>query len=96
MNIEEIGKEAFKEGYEAGFSKACEITHDFAELVSKMLKAQTDEVILEARVRQKASGGIKVEEDDYIKHNTAILQRAEYESKVDAWIRENYPHLIED
>ena len=94
-SIEEIEKEAFKKGYEAGFSKAWMI-HDFAELVSKMLKAQEDEVILDARIKLKASGGIKVEEVDYIKHNTAILHRAEYESKVYTWIRENYPYLLED
>ena len=32
--------EAFKVGYEAGFAKACEMLHDFADLVSKMREAQ--------------------------------------------------------
>ena len=89
-------RNAFVAGWEAGFTKACEITHDFAELVSKMMAAQSEEVILDARIKLKKSGGIKVEEDDYIKHNAAILQMTEYESKVNTWIKENYPHLIED
>ena len=95
-SIEEIEKEAFNKGWEAGFSKACEITHDFAELVNKMMAAQDEEVILDARIKLKKSSGIKVEEADYKKHNAAILQMNEYESKVNTWIRENYPHLLED
>ena len=95
-SIEEIEKEAFKKGYEAGFAQACEITHDFAELVSKMMAAQSEEVILDARIKLKKSGGIKVEEADYKKHNDAILQMNECESKVNTWIKENYPHLMED
>ena len=38
-SIEEIEKEAFKKGWEAGFAMACEITHKFADLVSKMREA---------------------------------------------------------
>lgn len=34
--------EAFKVGYEAGFSKACEMLHDFAIIVRKMRKAQSN------------------------------------------------------
>ena len=34
--------EAFKVGYEAGFAKACEMLHDFALLVRKMRKAQSN------------------------------------------------------
>lgn len=34
--------EAFKKGYEAGFSKAYEILHDFALIVRKMRKAQSN------------------------------------------------------
>jgi hypothetical protein len=39
-SIEEIEKEAFNKGWEAGFAKACEITHKFADLVCKMREAQ--------------------------------------------------------
>jgi hypothetical protein len=39
-SIEEIEKEALNKGWEAGFAKACEILHDFADLVCKMRKAQ--------------------------------------------------------
>ena len=41
-SVEEIEKEALKVGYEAGFTKACEILHDFALLVRKMRKAQSN------------------------------------------------------
>ena len=34
--------EAFKVGYEAGFTKACEMLHDFALIVRKMRKAQSN------------------------------------------------------
>ena len=37
---EEIEKEAFKEGYEAGFTKSCEMLHDFAKTVYEMRKRQ--------------------------------------------------------
>lgn len=33
---------AFRAGYEAGFTKACEITRDFAVLVRRMRKAQSN------------------------------------------------------
>ena len=32
--------EAFKVGYEAGLAQACEMLHDFAEMVCKMREAQ--------------------------------------------------------
>ena len=34
--------EAFRAGYEVGFSKACEMLHDFALIVRKMRKAQSN------------------------------------------------------
>ena len=88
--------EAFKVGYETGFSDACQITHDFAEMVYKMMEAQHDESIFNARLTCKRNSGIKIKEEEYLKHNEMILQMYEYESKVRNWIRENYPHLMED
>ena len=88
--------EAFMDGYGAGFTKACEMLHDFAEMVSKMMRAQQDESILNARITYKVNSGVKVEEEEYVKHNELILQMYEYESQVRNWIKENYPHLMED
>ena len=88
--------EAFKVGYEAGFAKACEMLHDFAELVRKMMTAQQEEAIHEARLAYKGNSGIKVDVDEYIKHDELILQMYERESAVNTWIKENYPHLMED
>ena len=70
--------EAFKVGYEAGFSKACEILHDFALIVRKMRKAQSN------FYRDKRR-------DRY-----AYQNMRNKEGNVDAWIRENYPDLMEE
>ena len=88
--------EAFKVGYEAGFAKACEMLHDFAEMVNKMMKAQWDESILNAHITYKVNSGVKVEEEEYVKHNERIFQKCEYELQVRGWIKENYPHLMEE
>ena len=73
----EIEKEAFNKGFEAGFAKACEILHDFADLVSKMREAQ------------------KVYSETFYTGYECYAP-TELESEVDTWIRENYPHLMED
>ena len=70
--------EAFKVGYEAGFAKACEMLHDFALIVRKMRKAQSN------FYRDKRR-------DRY-----AYQNMRNKEGNVDAWIRENYPDLMED
>lgn len=70
--------EAFKVGYEAGFAKACEMLHDFALLVRKMRKAQSN------FYRDKRR-------DQY-----AYQNMRNKEGNVDAWIRENYPNLMEE
>ena len=41
-SIEEIEKEAFKEGYEAGFAKACHENIEFISLVKSMRDAQKE------------------------------------------------------
>jgi hypothetical protein len=69
---------AYKDGWEAGFAKACEITHDFAALVRKMRKAQSN------FYRDKRR-------DKY-----AYQNMRNKEGNVDLWIRENYPHLLEE
>lgn len=75
--------EAFKIGYEAGFAKACEMLHDFAVLVSRMRKKQWN------------ADMISGEEDmDFI--DMVFVEQREAEREVDTWIRENYPHLMED
>lgn len=76
-SIEEIEKEAFNKGWEAGFAKACEILHDFADLVSKMRKAQ------------------KIYSETF-PTEYGCYAPTELESEVDTWIRENYPHLMEE
>ena len=88
--------EAFKVGYEAGFAKACEMLYDFAEMVYQMMEAQHDEAIMNARINCKVNGGFKIEEDEYAKHNDMILQMYKCESQVRNWIKENYPHLMEE
>ena len=88
--------EAFKVGYEAGFAKACEMLHDFAEMVYQMMEAQHDEAIMNARLNFKVNGGFKIEEAEYAKHNDMILRMYKCESQVRNWIKENYPHLMED
>ena len=88
--------EAFRDGYEAGFAKACDMLYDFAKMVYEMMQAQHDESIMNARLTYKGNSGVKVEEEEYVKHNELILQMYEYESQVRAWIKENYPHLMED
>ena len=71
-------RNAFVAGYEAGFAKACEILHDFAQLVMKMRKAQSN------FYRDKRR-------DKY-----AYQNMRNKEGNVDAWIRENYEHLVEE
>ena len=88
--------EAFKIGYEAGFSKACEMLHDFAKTVYKMRKTQGDFFILNGRITYKVNNAVKVDKDEYLKHAELMNQMVALEDKVDAWIKENYPHLMED
>ena len=76
-------RNAFVAGWEAGFTKACEITHDFAVLVSRMRKKQWN------------AGMITGEEDmDFI--DMVFVEQREAEREVDTWIRENYEHLLEE
>ena len=88
--------EAFKIGYEAGFSKACELLHDFAFLVHQMRKMQGDYSILNGRITYKVNNGINVYEDEYLKHVELMNQMVALEDKVDIWIKENYPNLMDD
>ena len=76
--------EAFKIGYEAGFSKACEMLHDFAKTVYEMRKRQ--------RVVERAM----IECDDYSELTILVNSAEDWEAEVDAWIGMNYPHLMED
>ena len=69
--------QAFNVGYEAGFSKACEILHDFAHDVYAMRLAQCDE--------QSA-----IENSDQDNAHRFGLCARELEDKVDTWIIENY------
>ena len=75
--------EAFKIGYEAGFTKACEILHDFAYDVYTMRYAQSD--------KQAAIDN----SDQENAHRMGLITR-ELEDKVDAWIRENYNYFETD
>ena len=88
--------EAFKVGYEAGYAKACEMLHDFAKMVYEMMEAQHDESIMNARLTYKGNSGVKVEEEEYAKHNDMILRMYKCESQVRNWIKENYPQFMED
>ena len=88
--------EAFKVGYEAGYAKACEMLHDFAEMVYQMMEAQHDEAIMNARLTYKGNSGVKVEEEEYAKHNDMILRMYKCESQVRDWIKENYPQFMEE
>ena len=88
--------DAFRDGYEAGFAKACEMLRDFAEMVYQMMEAQHDEAIMNARLTYKVNSGVKIEEDEYAKHNDMILRVYQCESQVRNWIKENYPHLMEE
>ena len=76
--------EAFKIGYEAGFSKACEMLHDFAKTVYEMRK------------RQRAVERAMTECDDYSELTILVNSAEDWEAEVDAWIGMNYPHLMED
>ena len=69
--------EAFKVGYEAGLAQACEMLHDFAEMVCKMREAQ------------------KIYSDMF-PTGYGCYAPSELEAEVDTWIKENYPHLMED
>lgn len=70
-------RNAFVAGWEAGFVEACEITHKFAALVSKMREAQ------------------KIYSETF-PTGYGCYAPTELESEVDTWIRENYPHLMEN
>ena len=83
-STEEIEKEAFKKGHEAGFSKACKILHDFAKTVYEMRK------------RQRAVERAMSESDDYSELTILVNSAEDWEAEVDSWIKENYPHLKED
>ena len=83
-SIEEIEKEAFKEGYEAGFSKGCELLHDFAKTVYGMRK------------RQRAVERAMTECDDYSELTILVNSAEDWEAEVDSWIGMNYPDLMED
>ena len=82
-SIEEIEKEAFNKGWEAGFVKACEILHDFAHDVYAMRYAQSDE---QAAIED-------LDQDNA--HRSGLCAR-ELEDRVDAWIRENYNYFETD
>ena len=88
--------EAFKIGYEAGFTKACEMLHDFALLVYQMRKMQGDYSILNGSITYKMNNGIKVDKDEYLKHAELMNQMVALEAKVDTWIQENYENFEED
>ena len=88
--------EAFKIGYEAGFTKACELLHDFAQLVYQMREMQGDCSILNCRITYKMNNGIKVDKDEYLKHAELMNQMVALEAKVDTWIQENYENFEED
>ena len=83
-SIDEIEKEAFKEGYEAGFAKACEMLHDFAKTVYEMRK------------RQRAVERAMTECDDYSELTILVNSAEDWEAEVDSWIGMNYPDLMED
>ena len=78
-SIEEIEKEAFNKGYEAGFSKACELLHDFAKTVYGMRK------------RQRAVERAMTECDDYSELTILVNSAEDWEAEVDVWIEMNYP-----
>lgn len=82
-SIEEIEKETFKKGYEAGFLKACEILQDFAHDVYAMRYAQSNEQYAIDNSDQENA------------HRTSLIAR-ELEDKVDTWIRENYNYFETD
>ena len=87
-SVEEIEKEALKVGYEAGFTKACEILHDFALLVRKMRKAQVEE---------RCTRGTILEDKKHMERHLRLLNKREnYEESVDTWIQENYENFEED
>ena len=76
--------EAFKVGYEAGFAKACEMLHDFAKKVYEMRK------------RQRAVEKAMTECDDYSELTILVNSAEDWEAEIDTWIKENYPHLMEE
>ena len=84
--------EAFKVGWEAGFSKACEMLHDFAKMVYKMRCAQEEH---QKPLSILLNGGDL--DCDYARAYVSWGKvKRNYEAEVDAWIKENYPHLMED
>ena len=76
--------EAFKVGWEAGFSKACEMLYDFAKTVYEMRK------------RQRAVERAMSESDDYSELTILVNSAEDWEAEVDAWIGMNYPNLMEE
>ena len=82
-SIEEIEKEAFNKGYEAGFIKACEMLHDFAYYVYAMRYAQSNEQVAIDNSDQENA------------HRMGLITR-DLEDKVDTWIRENYNYFETD
>ena len=76
--------EAFKVGYEAGFAKACEMLHDFAEMVYEMRK------------RQKVVERAMTECDDYSELTILVNSAEDWEAEVDSWIGMNYPDLMKE
>ena len=87
---------AFIAGWEEGFSKACEMLHDFAKTVYEMRKTQGDFSILNGRITYKVNNAVKVDKDEYLKHAELMNQMVALEDKVDAWIRENYDYFETD
>lgn len=69
-SIEEIEKEAFKEGYEAGFAKACHENIEFISLVKSMRDAQKELDICsigDYGFRQHCATQLESEVDEYLK-----------------------------
>ena len=77
-------RNAFVAGFEVGFSKACEMLHDFAKTVYEMRK------------RQRAVERAMTECDDYSELTILVNSAEDWEAEVDAWIGMNYPDLMED
>ena len=84
--------EAFKIGYEAGISKACEMLHDFTKMVYKMRYAQEEH---QKPLSILLDGGDLDCEDARAYVSWGKVKR-NHEAEVDTWIMENYPHLMED
>lgn len=69
-SVEEIEKEAFNEGYKAGFTKACEKLHCFAKTVYEMREAQRELdtcSIGDYGFRQHCAAQLESKVDEYLK-----------------------------